>query len=183
MKVILIHGNGNSTNQDHWLPYVKTELEQLGLTVVSPNFPDALKARASIWLPYLKDELMADEQTILIGHSSGAVASLRYAEKNRIYGSVIVGANYTDLGEAEEKESEYFDEPWQWEKIKANQNWIIHFASTDDPFISIEEARYIHDKLDSDYHEFTDRGHFGSPDKIIKEFPELIEALKKKLSL
>ena len=33
--------------------------------------------RRSIWLPYMKDELKVDENTIIIGHSSGAVAAIR----------------------------------------------------------------------------------------------------------
>ena len=33
--------------------------------------------RRSIWLPYMKDELKVDEQTIIIGHSSGACAAIR----------------------------------------------------------------------------------------------------------
>jgi len=36
------------------------------------------------WLPFLKDELKADEYSILIGHSSGSIAALRFAEENNI---------------------------------------------------------------------------------------------------
>ena len=28
VKIILLHGNGNSTPQDNWLPYVKHEFEK-----------------------------------------------------------------------------------------------------------------------------------------------------------
>ena len=140
---MLIHGNGGSTVEDNWFPYVKLELEKLGLEVISKTFPDNKLARLKYWLPFLKDELKADDKTILIGHSSGAVATLRFAENNNIYGSVIISASYTDLGEDSEKVSGYFDKPWNWEKIKSNQNWIIQFASTDDPYIPITEPRYI----------------------------------------
>ena len=46
---------------------------------------------ADIWLPDL-EELGADERTILIGHSSGAVAAMRYAESHRVLGSILVYA-------------------------------------------------------------------------------------------
>src|SRR5581483_3763009 len=98
MKVILIHGNGNSTPQDNWLPYVKKELEKKGIKVIARQFPDVPLARESYWLPFLQHDLHADENTVIIGHSSGAVAAMRFAEHNKLLGSVLVGAMYTDLG-------------------------------------------------------------------------------------
>lgn len=182
-KIILIHGNDGGTHKDHWFPYLKQELETLGLTVIANTFPDAIKARAKYWLPYIKDELNADENTIIIGHSSGAVAALRYAQSNKLLGTIIVGANHTDLGLPEEKDSGYFDQPWQWDKIKANQQWIVQYASTDDPWIPISESRRIHTQLDTEYYEYTDQGHFGSEDNPKQSLPELVEVIKEKLNL
>ena len=139
IKIILIHGNGGGTKDDHWFPYAKKEFEALGLTVILETFPDNVEAKASVWLPYLENKLKADKNTILIGHSSGAVAAMRYAEKHELYGSVLVGVSYTDLGWESEKISGYYDKPWQWDKIKQNQNWIILFASQDDPYIPVDE--------------------------------------------
>jgi predicted alpha/beta hydrolase family esterase len=102
---------------------------------------------------------------------------LRYLEENKAEGIVLVGASHTDLNDKKEKISGYFDEPWNWEKIRKNVKWIIQFASTDDPYIPIDEARHINDKLNSEYYEFTNRGHF-----MQAEFPELVEAISKKLN-
>lgn len=181
-KIILIHGNGGSTVSDNWFPSVKKELENLDFQVISKTFPDNKLARQKFWLPFLKNELHADKNTIIIGHSSGAVATMRFAEKNKIYGSILIGACYTDLGDEAEKQSGYYDNPWDWESIKNNQNWIEQFASIDDPYIPIDEARYIHEKLNTNYHEYNNRGHF-SWDVGLKEFPELIDVIKKKLEL
>src|ERR1700722_11552112 len=145
-KAIIIHGNGGSRPTDIWIPYLKNELEKIGIETLAPQFPDAVLARSSYWLPFLK-ELKADAETIIIGHSSGAIAAMRYAEKNRIFGSVLVGSYHTDLGLDTEKLSGYFDTPWDWEAIKKNQNWIIQFASESDPCIPIEEARFVQKKL------------------------------------
>lgn len=178
-KVIFLPGNGGGSPKENWFPYIKEGLSKLGIEVIDRDFPDSDIARAKYWLPFIK-ELGTDENTILIGHSTGAIASMRFAEENKILGSVLVAGNHTDLGNEREKESGYFDKPWNWEAIKNNQQWILQFNSTDDPWIPIEEAHFVHDKLETDYHEFTDQGHFGG-DRDKETFPELLEALKKKL--
>jgi uncharacterized protein len=86
MRAILIHGNGNSKPTDNWLPYLKNKLEQLNIQVEAPQFPDTNLARSSYWLPFLEKSLNADENTFIVGHSSGAVAAMRYAEKHPLLG-------------------------------------------------------------------------------------------------
>lgn len=176
-KIILVHGNGGASIEDIWFPEVKTQLEDKGLEVVAQTMPDNMVGRSIKWLPFLHNVLRADENSIIVGHSTGAIAAMRYAEANRIFGSVIIGAYHTDLGMRSEAMSGYFEEPWDWESIKANQNWVVQFASTDDPFIPIEEPRFVRDQLSSEYHEATDRGHF-----MIPSFPELVAVIQEKLA-
>jgi predicted alpha/beta hydrolase family esterase len=180
-NVILVHGNSGANAEDLWLPSVKESLEELDIETVAQTMPDNLRARESIWIPYLINNLHIGENSIVVGHSSGAVAAMRLAETQRLLGSVLVGANHTDLGDALERKSGYFSRPWKWDKIRENQDFIIQFASTDDPFVPIEEARHIHEQLDSDYHEFSDKGHFGG-DREMLEFPELVSAVQQKLA-
>lgn len=127
-----------------------------------------------------KQKLKGSENAVIIGHSSGAIAAMRYAETHRILGSVLVAGYYTDLGIPKEKQSGYFDDPWDWDRIKKNQCWILQFASTDDPWIPIREPRFVHEKLDTEYFEFNDMGHFGG-DYHKESFPELLQALKEKI--
>lgn len=181
MKVIFIPGNGGGGPTDNWFPYLKEKLENLKIKVVASEFPDNQLARESYWIPFLKNDLQADEQTVLIGHSSGAIAAMRFAETNRLLGSVIVGGYHTDLGLATEKQSGYFNRPWKWDAIIRNQKWIIQFSSPNDPWIPIAEARYVHEKLNTEYHELLDQGHFGGDYQKL-EFPELLEALTAKIS-
>jgi pimeloyl-ACP methyl ester carboxylesterase len=176
-KAILIHGNGGSTAGDIWLPWLERELTRLGLDVVNRTFPDNVKARAAYWLPFL-EELGADENTILVGHSSGAVAAMRYAETHRLLGSVLVGVCHTDLGDGGEAASGYYREPWQWQAIRDNQSWIGIFGSVDDPCIPIAEARFVAAQLKCSYYEFTDRGHF-----MDSEVPEVLQFIRRHLQL
>lgn len=172
IKVIFVPGNGGSTTQDNWFPSVKSTLVGNGLSVVDAEFPDSNLARESYWLPFLIDELNVDEHTILVGHSSGAIAAMRFAEKHTILGSVLVGAYHTDLSLRQEKLSGYFDRAWDWQSIRNNQQWIALFASCDDPWIPIDEPRYIYHKLQCEYHEYKNQGHFGG-DYVKSTFPEI----------
>lgn len=176
-KIIIIHGNGGDTAYSEWMPEVARELEALGLTVINETFPDNIKARAEFWLPHIT-RLGADDHTIIIGYSSGAVAAMRYAQDHRLLGSVLVGACYTDTGDPNERISGYYETPWNWDAIKQNQQWIIQFASPDDPYIPIAEARHIQKHLGAKYFELANRGHFQQ-----NNFPELVKALKKQLNL
>ena len=124
--------------------WIKQEVEsKLGIPVLLTNFPDPLYAHESVWVPFVIDELCntkshfsiinflnegADEETILVGHSSGAVCSLRYIrntpywywhyprtlERTKVKGVVLVSAYKSDLGDHVERESGYFNHPWDW---------------------------------------------------------------------
>lgn len=181
MRVVLLHGNGNSHGTDNWFPYITLALQKIGIECVAPDLPDNVLARRKYWFPYFTDVLRLNAHDIVIGHSSGALAILKYAEEHEIGASILVGTYYTDLGYEDERTSGYFDTPWDWGKIRANQKWTAIFASTDDPYIPIEEPRFIRDKLGSEYFEFTGQGHFGGETHPKLEFPELLAFLKEKL--
>lgn len=172
-KIIFIPGNGGGTTKDNWFPYAKEAFEGQGYKVTDAVFPDPELAREKYWIPFLKDTIGVNDKSVLIGHSSGAIAAMRLAEETPMLGSVLVGAYHTDLGMESEKLSGYFDRPFDFEKIKQNQKWISIFASQDDPWIPIEEARFLHAKLNCEYHEYKTQGHFGG-DYLKLEFPELV---------
>ena len=182
MKVLILPGNDNTAITSNWYLYVKHELEKHGMEVIAQNMPDPKFARKDIWISFIKEKLSGDENSILIGHSSGATAILKFLENNKCRLAIIVGASHSDLGDDLEKKSGYFDEPWKWEQIKNNVGKLVIFASQDDPYIPISESRFIKEKTDAEYHEYKDEGHFGA-DVNKKEFPELVFVISKILNL
>ncbi len=178
-KIIIIPGNGNSNvEKDHWYSWVRGRLIGLGYHVVMKNMPDPELAHENIWLPFIEKELGADENTIIIGHSSGGVAALRYLETHKLLGAVVIGVNYTDLGDPGEKESGYYDTPWQWGMIKNNAKWIVQFCSPEDPYIPINEPLFISEQIGSELHDIRGAGHFMTP-----VFPELLAVIHAKAPL
>ncbi|CAM9526947.1 unnamed protein product [Choristocarpus tenellus] len=114
-------------------------------------------------LPFIRDELQAGEDSIVVGHSSGAVAAMRLLETDKLGGVVLVSACHTDLGNANERASGYYSRPWAWDKMRKNAGFIVQFHSTDDPFIPVSEARHIQENLGTEYEEHTDKSHFFGP--------------------
>lgn len=136
------------------------------------TFPDPLEAFESSWTKFLVDTLHADERCVIVGHSSGAALAMRYAEKHRVRGLVLVGAYHSDLDNELERGSGYFDRPWDWEAIRANCGFIVQFHATNDHLVPVEEARFVAQQLKSEYHELPEEGHFDADD-----FPQLLDAL------
>lgn len=181
MKAIILPGNGNTQITENWYQSVSTELRKLGIDVIAENMPDPYFARKEFWLPFIHEKL-ATEDAILIGHSSGAVAIMKYLETHKAKLAILVGACHTDLGDEMERRSGYFDEPWNWNAIKQNAEKIVLFASSDDPYVPLSEALFIKEKLNPEYYQYSDAGHFGADVNKI-EFPEIVSVIKEILDL
>uniref|UniRef100_A0A8C7B1Q1 RB binding protein 9, serine hydrolase n=1 Tax=Neovison vison TaxID=452646 RepID=A0A8C7B1Q1_NEOVI len=87
-KAVIVPGNGGGDVATHgWYGWVKKELEQIpGFQCLAKNMPDPITARESIWLPFMEAELHCDEKTIIIGHSSGAIAAMRILQPSLAMG-------------------------------------------------------------------------------------------------
>eukprot|EP01046_Picozoa_sp_COSAG06_P085827 COSAG06_NODE_32490_length_505_cov_0.921182_2_plen_124_part_01 len=116
-------GNGcASIDTANWYRWAADEFRATGWfsEVICRSFPDAHRAREKVWVPFLQRQCACDGSTILIGHSSGAVACMRLLERpgTQLLGAVLVSACHTDLGDAGERAAGYYSRPWQWSKIR-----------------------------------------------------------------
>ena len=176
MKVFIIPGNGSGdVTRCNWYPWAQNKIQSLeGIqSCVLQNMPDPLEAKRSVWLPFMEQELNIGAEDIIIGHSSGAVAAIRYAETHKVAGLVLVSAYSSHLGDQLEKASGYFDGDWLYEDVIRNCRHIIQFGSTDDPFLPWDSQKEIADGLKADLRKYDDKGHFQN-----SVFPELISAIK-----
>ncbi|GMH62238.1 hypothetical protein TL16_g09083 [Triparma laevis f. inornata] len=180
MKVIIAPGNGcNNIRQSNWYGQLHDKLTANGITSICENFPDPYDAKRGIWIPHI-ETLGADEETILVGHSSGAQAALRYAEDHALKAVILVAATYSDLGDAGERASGYYPSAdgknlYNFESMKKHVKTWHQFHSDDDPFIPLHEAEQIRDGLklgDESYHMLPGRSHY------FEYFPELLETIK-----
>ena len=120
LRAIIVPGNGDGdvrrANFYRWLEERLTAHAAFD-EVLLRNMPDPIRARRTVWLKFMLKELGADERTVVIGHSSGAVAAMRLLETHRLAGAVLVSACHTDLGDANEAASGYYPPsggPWRF---------------------------------------------------------------------
>ncbi|CAL1530766.1 unnamed protein product [Lymnaea stagnalis] len=172
-KFVIIPGNGaGDVTRSNWYGWLSRKLREGGAACELRDMPDPIRASESVWLPFMESELNCDENTIILGHSSGAQAAMRYAETHKVFGLALVSACVTDLGDESEKASGYYNRPWEWEKIKSNTQVLVQFGSTDDPFIPWSEQEQVSQGLGCRLVKFNDKGHFQN-----SQFPELLKYL------
>lgn len=172
---VIVPGNGCDDVEDcNWYAWVRDELvRRLGCSVGLQSMPDPFDAKEEEWIPFILNELKCNDKTIVIGHSSGAEAAMRLAEKHRVGGVVLVSPCYTDMGLESERISGYYSRPWLWDDIKKNAGFIVQFSSPSDPLVPYEaEQMYVHRHLQSELKVLQRRGHFCDD-----KFPELVDWL------
>ncbi len=102
-RIVYIHGNQTVHWSSSWSAWLQRELENAGYETFFETMPDSIMARSEYWLPFIKDHIKVGENDVIIGWSTGAVAAMRFAESNKLRGSVLISPCYTDLGDELEK--------------------------------------------------------------------------------
>mgnify|MGYP001560191617 CR=1 FL=1 len=174
-RIVFIHGNQATHWSFAWAPWFKKELEKKGFKTFFETFPDSVIARAEFWLPFLKKHIKAQENDVIVGWSSGAVAAMRYVESNKILGSVLISPCSTDLNDDLEKQSGYYDKPWNWKNIKKNQKKIALIFGDNDPYIPQDQFDFISKKLKPSIIKIPGGKHFIE----YKTFPILLNYIVK----
>lgn len=180
-NAIILHGTSNNS-QGNWFPWLKEELENAGWQVYVPDLPHADVPNSKRYNEFLRSQeaFHVDNDTVLIGHSSGALAVMgilqELPEEVVVSHAVLVSAFTTDLGWDSLKE--IAATPFDYEKIKNHARKITMLNGEKDPYIPQDEPKELANKLDAELITLIDQGHFSSgDDPKYKEFPYLFELI------
>lgn len=175
-KALLLHGtSGNS--RSNWLPWLKTELEQAEWEVWTPDLPNADEPNITRYNNYLlSSKWDFDDETVIIGHSSGAVAALGLLQalpKNTsVKQCILIGSFKDDLGW--KNLGGLFEEPFDFEIIKQHCPSFLLIHSDNDPYCPLEHAEYLADKLEGVLRIESGQKHFSEEtDPKYTSFPLL----------
>lgn len=182
-RAFIIHGFSGYP-QEGWRPWLKSELEKNGFTVLIPSMPDTLHPKQSLWVKHLKDIVRApDANCFFVGHSLGVMAILRYLESlsinERIGGAVFV-AGFTDLHigalNSYNEIRNFFIHPINWGKIQTHCNKFTAIFSDNDPIVSIHYAEVFRSHLRTEVIIAPKMGHFSGDDGITQS-PVILDAV------
>ena len=140
-RVLIIHG-WESNSREHWFLEEKEKLEKLGYEVVVPNMPNTFHPQKEEWVKVIED-FNPDENSILIGHSLGGVAILRYLEtaNNKVGKCIFIATPIRKLGPGYEEIENFLDGGFNWKKIRGNSEELIVFNQTEDPAVPLEHGK------------------------------------------
>lgn len=177
-RVFLIHGF-NGSPQNHWFPWLRTELVANHFEVFAPAMPDPEAPIAKDWIEIISDWVgIPDENTILVGHSLGCIAVVRYLEslKNgkKIAGAIFV-AGFSGNTEPPELKT-FWDNPIDFEKVKEHGGKMFSIFSDNDEVVPMEKSFDFGKKLGAKLLLEKGKGHFTSVDGV-KSLPIVMECV------
>jgi predicted alpha/beta hydrolase family esterase len=175
-KALILEGWYN-TPQDNWYPWLKKELEKKGYEVFVPdlptihtNLPDMKKQ-----IKFIENFLKISKDTIIIGHSLGAVLALRLAEKYK-YAKMFLIAGW-DFDDLTPEHKLFWPNKIDHSKIKNNVKDIFVFSSDNDPYTTAITARGMSKRLRGKFVLVKGACHFSEKEGGITKIPQLLPYL------
>lgn len=182
MKVILLHGK-NADPTSKWYPWFAKTMQERGIECNIPLLPQSDDPDIEAWKRKIH-ELHPDEDTVLIGHSRGGVALLRWHEDQpanvRVKKVILIAANSGFLHRraipAESNHGFYTKEGYDFAKIRQHCNDFVVLHSKDDQWVPYDNGEENAAGLHAKFLAFENKGHFG---KGVDEIPELVKEVLK----
>jgi uncharacterized protein len=158
-KAFIFHGTDN-TPTDFWYGWLAEQLQARGYQTAVPYYPDINKEDISTFLPKVLAAHSFDEETILIGHSSGGSLLLSICEHVKVKQAILVAGFWRSLQET--VKDPVLQDKYDWDKIKENCGDFIFINSVDDPWgCDDSQGRAMFDHLGGTQI-IRKEGHFGS---------------------
>ena len=152
----------------NWYPWLKRELEKRGFTVFLPNLPtmhtdlpDMVKQ-----LSFIEKLMSIDKNTVIFGHSLGALLGMRLAEKymlDKLF--LIAGWDYDDLQKPHES---FWPSKINHKFIKKNVKKIIVISSDNDPYYTTNAGKEMAGRLGAKFILIKGAGHLTDKDGMIR---------------
>jgi predicted alpha/beta hydrolase family esterase len=186
-NAIIIHGTCSkkeyfddkypSLSNSHWLPWLQKQLLIKGIFTQTPEMLNAYGSEYK-YKEWVKQFECFDinEETILIGHSSGGGFLIRWLSENKIkIKKLILVAPWIDP--EKEEGTNFFD--FEIDKHIPKRIEETHlFVSSDDDKDILDSVKIIEKNIPNiKFHKFSNLGHFTFDRMHTDSFPELLNTV------
>lgn len=180
-NALILHGTFGSPRQN-WFQWLEGKLSERGYKVWVPQLPHPELPNVRRYNKFIfSSEWEFNEESVLIGHSSGSVeilAILQNLPENIIVKqAVLVGAFRNDLGLP--NLTGMFEEPFDFAKIKTKAKKFTFLHSDDDPFCPLPGAEYLAKELGGELTVIPGAKHFSvtTGGQRFKELPVILKLI------
>lgn len=182
MSTIVVSYGLQAREDSVWFPAFRAELSDLGHQVVIPNLPDIDTPQCDPWREALAAAAAGNplEDTVLGGHSFGAVNVLRVLEAHDVSvgtfaGVVLVSASAHEVGY--DLLAGFFEGGFDWNRIRAAATGFRVLQAIDDPVNApdpLEHVGILVRELGAVAMVLPDGGHLGAYPERHMELPEAV---------
>lgn len=174
MKIVLIHGY-KASPRTNFFPWLNEELRKKGYEVICPDLPNPESPDPEEWTKFLVEAVgPIDDETIILGHSIGGAAALRFLEAAEMYSTpkacILVSTPW--MIKSEQFRGFFLSEldfdVLMW---KASRFVVVH--SKDDTVIPFDHAKKYEDVLHAKLVETDGAGHFQG-----EQYPVLLNVIE-----
>lgn len=180
-NALVLHCTGGSP-EGNWSPWLLKQLEQRGWEVYIPALPGADAPNIERYTDFiLSSGWKFNTESVIIGHSSGAVAIFGILEALpegvSVDTAVFVGAFKDDLGRQDLKA--LFQKPFDFEKIKTRARRFVFLHGDNDPICPLSGAEDLAKKVGGELIIVPGAQHFsiGTGGPQFTELPQVLEIL------
>ncbi|MCX7996918.1 MAG: alpha/beta fold hydrolase [Patescibacteria group bacterium] len=196
MKPALILHGTNAAPDHNWYPWLARKLEEQSYTVWVPQlpeceYPDTANYNSFLLNPAHHHEgFVFDNQTILIGHSSGSLAVLQLLQalppEITVADVFLVGAFKDNLGWRDRKGRAILDgiltPDLDFPRLKNRAKRYVLIHSENDPYCPLSHASYLAVRLGGELIIQTGQYHFSvnTAGEKYRKFPFLLDLILRK---
>jgi predicted alpha/beta hydrolase family esterase len=175
MKIVIFHG-WTANSRDNWFPWMKNKLEKKKLEVIVPDLPNTMHPQQKEWLAAVLKLTDYDENTIIVGHSLGTILTLRLLEKlEKKVKAIFLVASFDEPLDMHEL-SNFFEKPFDYEKIKKSSGKSYIISGDKDPYIPIESPMRLAKSLKANLIIIKGGDHLSAGSGDCR-FPELLDMI------
>lgn len=183
-RALILHGT-DASPEANWFRWLESFMANAGYDVWLPQLPNSEAPNTKTYNDFLLNdpEFDFDGQTVLVGHSSGAVEILSLLQNlpdNITVGDVYLVSAFKDNLNWDALDG-LFIEPYNYDLIKTKARSITLIHSDTDPYVTPDHATYLSERLNARFLLVGEQGHFNlEQSEAYREFPLLAQIIETK---